>query len=114
MAGSMGELLHLKAGALFSDELRMDLALQGCQGKDRLTLSLYRRILADSIWGFAVEGVIQTRNYEKGLDSCLILLRFTEENLDSLPNDEVQTNQIRLYSFLVHYSKRRIIASAEL
>ena len=70
--------------------------------KTRLTLRLYRRILSSPTWGFATEAAVRTRSYEKGLDACLTLLRFTEEHLDQLGREEVETNRRWLYYFLLN------------
>lgn len=70
--------------------------------KTRLTLPLYRRLLSTPTWGFATEALVRTRSYERGLDVCLTLLRFTDEHLAELSQKEVESNRRWLFYFLLN------------
>ncbi len=53
------------------------------------------------MWNYLMQAVLRTRSYEEGLDGGLLLLSYTEQCRQSLPEREYRSNLIKLYRFIL-------------
>src|SRR6266704_2172128 len=67
----------------------------------KLDLAKYRRLMSYPTWNYFIQSLVGSRSYEKGLDACLLLLQYTEENRQRLTTHECEHNLQVLYSFLL-------------
>src|SRR5438445_5225326 len=67
----------------------------------KLDLAQYRRLMYYPTWNYFIQSLVESRSYEKGLDACLLLLQYTEENRQRLSTKESERNLQALYSFLL-------------
>lgn len=69
--------------------------------KARFSLPTYRRLMSYPHWNYFTQSLVASRAYEKGLDACLILLRYTEENQKELSAKECERNLGAVYYLLL-------------
>lgn len=77
------------------------IAAGGQLQREKLDLASYRHLMSYPKWNFFTQSLVESRSYEKGLDACLILLRYAEENCASLSRQEYEDNLQSLYFFLL-------------
>src|SRR5258708_27813705 len=58
----------------------------------RLDLQKYQRLMSYPAWNYFTQSITATRDYDNGLDACLILLQCTEENRDDLTAKAYERN----------------------
>ena len=73
----------------------------GAALQDRLDLSTYRSIMAWPTWYVAIQVVVVTRSYDKGLDVGLRLLEYTAAHKHVLGAQEFDGNMKQLYYFVL-------------
>ncbi len=67
----------------------------------KLDLAKYRRLMSYPAWNYFTQSLVESRAYEKGLDACLLLLRYSEGNRQKLSTQECEHNLQALYFFLL-------------
>lgn len=69
--------------------------------KSNLDLATYQAIFHFIMWNRIRQGIVATRAYEAGIDTAFMLLRFTEQHLDSLTPKEQNDNRVLLYGLIL-------------
>ncbi len=66
----------------------------------------YRRLMSYPVWNCFTQSIKATRSFENGIDACLILLRYTEDNRNDIGSQEYEYNLVSLYHFLLNLLDR--------
>ncbi|SRR6266571_309640 len=72
----------------------------------KLSPERYRRLMSYPAWNYFTQSIKATRSFESGIDACLILLRYTEDNRNDMGGGEYEHNLVLLYHFLLNLLDR--------
>jgi len=67
----------------------------------KLNPAQYRRLMSYPVWNYLVQSIDASRAYDNGLDACLLLLQYTEDNRGEISRKEYEHNLQCLYTFLL-------------